>query len=150
MVKNELNILIRRPIEEVFTYVSNLQNGPQWQTGLFEVRPLTQGSLGIGSQFASVRKFLGRKLEGVVEIVVYEPNKKMAMKSPSGSVPFEQSFLFEPTAEGTRLSTEIELHTSGLMGLAEPMIAGSLKREMETAFGDLKDLLENQVIAAAA
>ena len=150
MVKNELSIMIHRPIEEVFDYVSNLQNGPQWQTGLFEVRRITQGSLGISSQFASVRKFLGRKLESVVEIVAYEPNSKLAIKSPSGSVPFEEHYLFEPTAEGTRLSTELELHPSGLMGLAEPMIAGSLKREMETDFGNLKDLLESKVPAVTS
>jgi len=143
LVKNELSILINRPIEEVFTYVSDLQNGPQWQTGLFEVRRLSQGSLGIGTQFASVRKFMGKKLEGVVELVVYEPNRKIVIKAPSGSVPFEQAFLFEPTTEGTKLSTVIQLFTSGFMGLAEPMIAASLKREMETAFGDLKELLEN-------
>ena len=150
MVKNELSIIIQRPIEEVFAYVSDLQNGPQWQTGLFEVRRITNGSLGVGSQFASVRKFLGRKLEGVVELVAYEPNSKMVIKSPSGSVPFEQSFRFEPTAEGTKLSTAIELHTSGLMGLAEPLIAGSLNREMASAFGDLKDLLENRVPAVSS
>jgi uncharacterized membrane protein len=150
MVKNEMSIIINRPIEEVFAYVSNLQNGPQWQTGLFEVRRITQGSLGIGSQFASVRKFLGRKLEANVEIVAYEPNRKIVIKSPSGSVPFEQSFLFEPVADGTRLATLIELHTSGFMGLAEPMIAGSLKREMEAAFGDLKDLLETRVPAVTS
>ena len=94
MVKNEMSIIIKRPVEEVFSFVSDLENGPQWQTGLFEVRHITKDPIGIGSQFASVRKFLGRKLEGVVEIFVYEPNQKMVIKSPSGSVPFEQSFLF--------------------------------------------------------
>jgi len=145
MVKNEMSIIINRPIEEVFSYVSDLQNGPQWQNGLFEVRSLTQGSLGSGSQFTSTRKFLGRKLEAVVEVVAYEPNRKVSVKSDSGSVPFEESFLFEPTTEGTRLTTVIELHTTGFMGLAAPMIKGSLKREMESDFGDLKDLLEQQV-----
>ena len=147
MVKNELSIIINRPIEEVFAYVSDLKNGPQWQTGLFEVRGLTEGSLGVGSKFASVRKFLGRKLEGVVEIIEYEPNNKMVIKSPSGSVPFEESYLFGSTSEGTQLSTVLELHTSGLMGLADPMIAGSLKREMESNFGDVKDFLESKVAA---
>jgi hypothetical protein len=31
------------------------------------------------------------------------------------------------------------------MGLAEPMIVGSLKREMDADFGDLKDLLETRI-----
>jgi uncharacterized membrane protein len=150
MVKNEMSIMIYRPIEEVFSFVSNLQNGPQWQTGLLEVRQLTQGSLGVGSQFSSTRKFLGRKLEAVVELVAYEPNSKVSIKSDSGSVPFEESFLFEPTTEGTRVTTVIQLHTSGLMGLAEPMITGGLKRDMESDFGNLKDLLEQQISAVSS
>ncbi len=145
MVTNEKIITINRPVEEVFAYVIDLQNGPEWQSGLLEVRQVTQGSPGVGSQFVSVRKFLGRKLEAVIEIVAYEPNRKAAIKSDSGSVPFEESYLFEPTTEGTRITTITHLHTSGFMGLAEPMIAGSLKREMDTAYGDLKDLLETRV-----
>jgi uncharacterized membrane protein len=145
MVKHELNIVVQRPVSEVFDFVSDLTNGPQWQTGLFEVHNQTHGSLGVGSKFASVRKFLGRKVEGLVEIIEYEPNSKFVIKSASGTVPFEEQYLFEPTSNGTRLSTVIELHTSGLMGLAEPLIMGSLKREMDANFGDLKDILETRI-----
>lgn len=145
MVKHELNIVIKRPVAEVFAFVSDLANGPQWQTGLLESRNQTKGSLGVGSKFASVRKFLGRKIEGLVEISEYELNSKFVIKSDTGTVPFKEVYLFEPLANGTKLSTVIELHTSGLMGLAEPMIVGSLKRDMEANFGDLKDILETRI-----
>ena len=49
MIKNEKIINIHRPIELVFAFVSDLQNGPRWQPELLEVRPITEGSLGIGS-----------------------------------------------------------------------------------------------------
>ena len=88
MVKNEMSIIIKRPIEEVFAFVSDLENGPQWQTGLFEVRQITKDPIGIGSQFASVRKFLGRKLEANVEVASYEPNHKLVIKSPSANCTF--------------------------------------------------------------
>lgn len=150
MITNEKVITINRPVEEVFAYVVDLQNGPEWQSGLLEVRQVTQGSPGVGSQYVAVRKVMGRKLEGVVEIVAYEPNKKAVIKSDSGTVPFEESYLFEPTTEGTRITTVTKLHTSGFMGLAGPMIAGTLKREMDTAYGDLKDLLETRVASASS
>lgn len=145
MVKHKLNIVIQRPVVEVFAFLSDLTNAPQWQAGLLESRNLTQGSLGVGSKFSSVRKFLGRKVEGLVEITEYEPNSKFVIKSASGTAPFEETYLFEPTSNGTKVSTVFELHTSGLMGLAEPMIVGSLKREMDADFGDLKDLLETRI-----
>ena len=150
MVKNEKIITINRPVEEVFAYVGNLQNGPQWQSGLLEVRRKTAGTPGVGTQFTSVRKFMGQKMESGIEFTAYEPNKKIAFKSISGSSPFEQTFLFESTAEGTRLTTRLELQTSGLMGLAEPLIASGVKREMDANFGDLKDMLETRVAPVSA
>lgn len=145
MVTNEKIITINRPVEEVFAYVSDLQNGPKWQSALVESRRLTKGPLGIGTQFTGVRKFMGRKLESVIEFKSYETDKNFSIKSISGNSPFEQSYLFEATNEGTRLTTRLDLQTSGLMDLAQPMIASSLRREMDASFGDLKDLLENQV-----
>ena len=145
MVKHELNIVIQRPVAEVFAFVSDLTNAPKWQTGLVESRNLTKSSLGVGSKFASVRKFLGRKVEGLVEITEFRLNSKFVIKSASGTVPFEEIYLFEPTLNGTKLSTFFELHTSGLMGLAEPMIESSLKREMDADFGNLKEILESRI-----
>ena len=150
MVTNEKIITINRPIEEVFAYVSDLQNGPQWQNALVEARRMSEGPLGIGTQYTGVRKFMGRRMESVIQYTTYEPNKKVAFKSISGSSPFEQSFLFESTAEGTKLTSILELQTGGIMGLADPLIAASVKRENEANFGDLKDLLESQMTAASA
>jgi len=145
MVTNEMIITINRPVEEVFAYISDLQNGPKWQPGLVETRRITEGPEGIGTQYTGVRKFMGRRMESVVQFTTYEPNKKIVFKSISGSSPLEQSFLFESTAEGTRLTSRLELQMSGLMGLAEPLIASGLKREMDANFGILKDMLESQV-----
>jgi uncharacterized membrane protein len=148
MISNEVSITINRPIAEVFSYVSDLQQGPQWQSGLLEVRRTTEGPLGTGTLFTSARKFLGRKMEAKIELVAYEPTNSFAIKSISGT-PFEQSYLFEAVAEGTRLTTVLEMQTAGFTGLAEPLIASSVRREMDGDFGDLKDLLEAQVPVTA-
>ena len=144
MIKNEKIINIHRPIESVFAFVSDLQNGPRWQPELLDVHPITEGTLGIGSKFTSTRKFLGRSMESIVEFIAYEPNKKIVFKSTPGTMPMEASYLFEPMDDGTRLSAMVEMQPEGIMRLAEPMIAASLKREMETHFEGLKDLLENE------
>ena len=36
------------------------------------------------------------------------------------------------------------------MGLAEPLIGASMKREMRAGFGELKDLLENRAAPVTA
>ena len=145
MVTNEKIITINRPVEEVFAYVSDLPSGPEWQPGLVEVRRITEGPDGVGTQYNGVRKFMGRRIESVIEYTTYEPNKKLVFKSISGNSPLVQSFLFEPTAAGTKLTARLELQTSGLMGLAEPFITSSLKREVDTNYNILKNLLETRV-----
>jgi len=145
MVTNEKIITINRPIAEVFTYVSDLQNGPKWQPELLGVQRLTKGPLGIGTQFSSTRKIMGQNLETSIEFVAYEPNSKYVIKSISGPLPFEQSTLFESTAEGTKLTTVINLYPGGDMAQAEPMLTESLKQEMDTNFDGLKKLLESKV-----
>jgi uncharacterized protein YndB with AHSA1/START domain len=150
MVTNEKIITINRPIEEVFAYVGEAGNGPKWQSALVEAKRITKGPLGVGAQYSSVRNFMGRRMESVMQYTTYEPNQKIVFKTISGSSPFVQTFLFEPVPGGTRLTTRLELETPGLMGLAKPLIASGLKREVDENFGILKDLLENQQPAASA
>src|SRR5512136_410485 len=112
MITNEKIITIDRPIEEVFAYVGDAGNGPKWQKALVEVHRITAGPLGVGTQYSGVRKFMGRNVESLIQYTTYEPNKKVVFKSVSGSSPLEQTFLFESTAEGTRLTARLELQTS--------------------------------------
>ncbi len=144
MINVEQSITINRPIEEVFAFVGDQRNAPQWQHGVLEVRRTSEGALGIGTIHTAVRKFMGRKMEASTEYIQYEPNENITFTGDSGPMHFETSYLTESTAEGTTLTCQMKMQPGGLFGLAEPLIAASLRREMEANFGDLKDLLENQ------
>jgi uncharacterized membrane protein len=149
MITNEKSITIYQPIVEVFDYISDLQNGPEWQSGLVEVQRITAGPLGVGTRFSSVRKFMSLKLEAEIEFTTYEPNKEIDFKSISGSSPFVQTFLFEPVSDGTKVTSRLELQTGGLMGLAEPLIASSVKREIDADLHHMKCILETRVTEVA-
>ncbi len=90
---------------------------------------------------------MGRRIEVSNEYVTYEPNREVTFKSTIGPMPFEFSYLTESTPTGTRLTGKMQMQAAGFMGLAEPLIGASLKREMSAGFGELKDLLENQTVA---
>jgi uncharacterized protein YndB with AHSA1/START domain len=145
MISNEKIITINRPVTEVFAYVSDFQNVPKWQPEQVELHRITKGPLGIGTQFSSVRKIMGQKMEANIEFIAYELNHKYVIKSITGALPFEQSTLFESTAEGTKLTTKIKLFPGSDMAQAEPGLAENLRQGMETNFDSLKKLLERQV-----
>ncbi|HEX2141391.1 MAG TPA: SRPBCC family protein [Candidatus Limnocylindria bacterium] len=145
MIKEEGNVIIRRPLEEVFAYVSDLTHSAEWQGGLLEVRKLTEGPIGVGTRYAFVRQFLGRQMESTNEFVAYEPDVTVRFKIPSGPMPGQGTYLFEATPDGTKVTARVELEPIGLTRLAGPLIAASLRREIATGLPVLKELLERQV-----
>ena len=42
---------IDRPVQEVWTYLSDLNNAGKWMTGITHMKPITPGSIGVGSKF---------------------------------------------------------------------------------------------------
>lgn len=147
MINAEKSIVINCPVEEVFAFVGDQRNTPQWQSGLVEVKRLTDGPPGIGTKHTFIRSFMGRKMEASNEYVAYEPGRVITFKTISGPVPLEASYLFESVAGGTNLTSRIAMDAKGLVSLAEPLIARSLRREMDAAFIALKELLETRAVA---
>ncbi|MCZ7570174.1 MAG: SRPBCC family protein [Ardenticatenaceae bacterium] len=150
MIRVEQSVTVNRPVEEVFAFVADQTNAPRWQSGLLEVRRMTDGPLGVGTQHTFVRKFLGRRLEASNEYGEYEPNKTIAFKSTSGPMDFRAGYRTEPIAGGTKLTSWIEMQPKGFAGLAEPLIAASLRRELAANLGELKELLERGVVAVSS
>lgn len=144
MINVEDSIVINRPIGEVFAYVSDLTNAPEWQTGLLEVRKMTTEQQGIGTRYTFVRKFLGRRLEASNVFTAYEPNALVSFSTTSGPMSVLASYLFKREPAGTRVTCSMEMNPQGFSRLAEPLIAASIRREMSAEFGYLKDLLENR------
>ena len=147
MIRVEKSGIIERPVEEVFAYIGDQTNAPAWQSGLVEVRRTTEGPIGVGTKHTLARMFMGKRMEADNEYVAYEPNRRIAFKVTSGPMRAEASYLFEAVPEGTKVTSTIEMVTSGFLSLAEPLIAASLRREVKAAIPVLKDLLENQRVA---
>jgi uncharacterized membrane protein len=143
MIKIENRVVINRPIDEVFEFMANSENDPQWQSSAQEVMKTSEGPTGVGTTYTSVNRFLGRRLEATFEYTAYEPNKRVAGKATSGPILFQFENTFEPAAEGgTKVTVSSEGDAGGFFKLAEPVIARMLQRQVDTDTANLKDLLE--------
>jgi len=149
MIHIDERILVHRPIEEVFTFVSDAKNIPQWQTNVLEARQVPESPIGVGTKLTLVRAFLGRRLEQHAEVVEYEPPTWYAYKSTSGP-PTTGVNRFEPTGEGTTVTIAFETEMGSVFALAEPLVARSIKRAVEASLGDLKDLLESRAVGISS
>ena len=146
MLKLDLSIVINRPVEEVFAFLSNPENGPKWTSSIAEVEITSQGPIGVGTTYRSVRTALGRRLEIEFEITEYEPNRRYATKSISGPFPSESKVTFERVAGGTRVSGTLMGEPGGFFKLAEPLLVSMMKRQYEADLANLRDLMEAHAV----
>jgi uncharacterized membrane protein len=136
-------VVVGRPTDEVFEFLTDLSNVPSWQSGSIDVQE-PEGSLGVGTTYVQVLKFLGRRIETTLEVTEFEPGRRFALKTLSGPVPFEVRHTLEP-ADGdgaTRLRVELEGEPGGFLKLADALVERSAQRQIERDFATLKELVE--------
>jgi uncharacterized protein YndB with AHSA1/START domain len=139
MINIERSIVIDKPVEQVFAYVTDGSKAPSWQGGLEAVEGQASP---VGSQYTEVRKFMGREMRSVLEVTAFEPNTKWAAKVLKGPVPYEVTLQLAPQDGGTRLTTRIEGEPTGFFKVAEGMVKGQLEKAIEEDMKRLKGILE--------
>ncbi len=137
----EHSVVINRPVEEVFQFMSDPRNNEQWQSMIVDTKGV-EGPVGVGSKWQHTVSFLGRKFEPTFELTELEPNRRSAVRSAGGPVPFHGSWTFEPVDGGTRVSWVLEGEPGGFFRLAEPLVERAARRQTASDFATLKDLLE--------
>jgi len=134
--------VIKRPVEDVFTVLSNPANDPIWSSAVLEAKQTSPGPIGVGTTARFVSKLLGRRIETDWEIIEFEPNQRFVALSKSRPFPVEVSMTFEPTEGGTRVSVMYEAEPGGLFKLTVPLFVSMGKRQLQSALDNLKDLME--------
>jgi uncharacterized protein YndB with AHSA1/START domain len=141
--REEHSVVIDRPIEEVFAYLTDANNDSLWQATTLETEQTSEGPVGVGTIYRSVSKFLGRRIETTVEVTEHEPPRKQCVRATSGPMLAAGCSLLEP-ADGasTRFTQTLEAEVGGFFRLAEPLVARAFRRQMQADMATLKDLLE--------
>jgi uncharacterized membrane protein len=143
----ELSIVIKRPIEEAFAFLANLENDVKWHSAFVEVRKTSGGFLGIGARFLVFEGVLGRRTPGTeYEVTEYEPNQIAAWKTVSGPLHLKFWRTFERVESGTRFAVRYEGEPRGFLKLAWPLITRMVKRQQGGDMRKLKALMETRAL----
>jgi len=140
VVRVEHSLIIERPPAEVFAYATDPDKLAEWQSTALEAR--SDGPIQKGARVTEVRKFLGRRMESEVEVTEYEPDRRFALRVLSGPVPFTFEQTLEPADGGTTVKVVLEGEPGGFFKLAEPLVERAVRRQVQTDFEQLKDILE--------
>ena len=149
MIKVEKSTIVHRPSDEVFAFVADQTNAARWQSGIVEVTRLTDGPPGVGTRHRFTRTLMGRRMTGENEYVVFEPGRHVAFRTTSGPR-LLASYVVTAIPEGTRLTATMEVDFSGIMSVAEPLVARQLTRDVVANLARLTAILEASPAAAPA
>ena len=99
--------------------------------------------MGVGSKMRTADRFMGRDVETTSEITIWDPPQKYAFQTVGGSFPAQFTLTFEPTDEGTELTSRGEIEFRGVLKVAEWLFGKQLENQDQSDFDTLKLLLED-------
>jgi len=142
------SIVIQRETPTVFAFVTDSRNDPRYVPEVEAVEKITDGPIGLGTQFRSRMRLPKGVLEGVEEITEYQPPDQMASRIVTAMRPNLGVLTFEAIPEGTRLKyrfdTEIAYGSALLnQGLMRWLIQMDLRSRRKAVWARLKKLMES-------
>jgi uncharacterized protein YndB with AHSA1/START domain len=145
MIKIEGSVLIDRPVEKVWNFLTSVENASKWDTGIVEARQTSEGSVGLGTTVEAISESRGRRRIMPIKVTAYDPDKRVAWSVNAGFAMGKVTYDFENVEGGTRLSKSTELELKGLYNLLKPILRrrynqseivldlGNIKRNVEAS-----------------
>lgn len=141
MLRVELTIEVSRPPEEVFGYLTDVEQLPRWQKSLLEAR--ADGPFRQGTRIVEQRSLLGHKGETELEVTAFEPARRLTLETLRGPVELAVDHRLEPSGDGgTSLHVTAAGRPKGALRLAGPAVEAAARQELKRDFDRLKALLE--------
>ena len=142
MINFEIGVLIDRPVSDVFSFLSNPLNLPKWQSMIARIEQVTPGAVNVGSKYKVSAEMLGRKIDGQMEITTFEPPARFGFTNQAGPMQVTGTVTGKPVGTGAKISLNAQGNPGGLFKIAEGVLAGQVKSQMEGNLARLKAVLE--------
>ena len=138
----EFSVFIDRPQQQVFDFMTNLDNDHLWQNGLISSEWSTPEPAGVGSIKQVVTRFMGREMQATVEYTAWERPNGYAFKGGAGPFSITATTKFEAQENGTLVTSAAQVEASGIMKLMEGLVVRRAEKQDKANFNTLKELLE--------
>lgn len=132
---------IARTPEDVAAYLADPRNDPDWIGGLVEVVPPSE-PLRVGTQVERVARFMGRRVEYVMEVESLDPGRLLTLRSVRAPFPMRVTYQVAPDEGGSDISLRVQGGPGGLAKFLHPLMAFEVRRNLSNDLRRLKARLE--------
>jgi uncharacterized protein YndB with AHSA1/START domain len=140
VVRVEHTVEIARPARDVFAALTDVQRVPEWQASAIESH--ADEPLAEGVRIHERRHFLGHDAETELEVTVFEPERRLGLRTLRGPVRLSIDHELAETNGRTTLHVTAEARPHGLLRLVGPAVTAKARQELRRDFERLKAILE--------
>ncbi len=149
MARIQGEVLIRRPVEEVFDFVADERNEPTYNPNMLVSEKVTEGPVGAGTRFAATIRSGRRPVAMQIEYTAFDRPRMLASTSRMAAADFTGTLTFTSTPAGTRLRWSWQARPKGAMRLLAPVFGPVGARQERRMWTLLRDHLEAEGHAAS-
>ena len=146
MIKFTNTVEIERHIDDVFAYLGDLENVPEWNWAVTATHKVSEGPVGVGTEYRQTRT-VPRPGSEELRLTSFEPPSTIVIEGTLGPFAARIGYVLRGAGETTTVVNEIELRSPGIRGIAAPIVSGRIRSSVEDNLRVLKAVLEESHLA---
>lgn len=140
----ESSIVVQAPAAKIFAFIADIQRQPEWIGAVAAVRNISTTPAQLGTTFDLSLSLMGKSAEASQEVTRFEPGRAFSQKTTSGPIPTEISITLDESGGETTVHNVTEADISSLGRFAGPIVARTIRRQLETDLNTLRDIMERE------
>jgi dehydrogenase/reductase SDR family member 12 len=158
----ETSLLVPRPVETTFGFVSDFRNAVHWDPRTYAAQQATPGPIGLGTRFVLtggllpeailIRLRIRPSLMGMrlpYDVVEFTPPVAFVLAGETRTLRYRDRLEFSTDGDGTRLRYVAELSLKGMLAVGEPVLRIMFARIGRDATRSLSDTIVQRTGGAA-
>jgi carbon monoxide dehydrogenase subunit G len=117
----ERTFTVSRPVEAVFSYLSDFENTEEWDPGTVETTRIS-GDGGLGTTYANTSKFVGREVELTYETIGHDEPTFFACRGRNKTATATDSMTFTRDGDRTQIHYRADFEFHGILKFVAPLV----------------------------
>jgi carbon monoxide dehydrogenase subunit G len=137
----ERKFTVAQPVEKIFDYLKDFTHTEQWDPGTVSTTRLDAGPIVVGSRFANVSQFLGRKTELEYELRTMDVNAHLVFAGNNKSASTKDDLTMRSLGATTEIRYLAEIKFHGLANLVSPLVQIPFNKIADKTIAQLSQVL---------
>jgi uncharacterized membrane protein len=140
----EGSVEIKRPVDKVFAYASDVKSWPKWQTSVTDSELTSPEPMGIGATLRWKTHMMGVKVKFNGRVTDFQLNKRWSQDITTSSSITKNQWTFDSVEGGTKFTLRYDMKHYGFLKPFSSLFASSSRKRTKVALNNIKSILESQ------